>query len=374
MDVNEFHRKRGADAVRQHFDQNAEKYQAKGEAQKKQPRLIQRSSEFLSAMQPPDYLVDGILQRRFCYSLTALTGHAKTAIALVFAASIALGKPIGPYQVEKGRVLYFAGENPEDIRMRWAAMSDAMGFDESIDVVFLPGVFKISQILARVKQEIEAIGPLSLVIVDTSAAYFEGDDENTNVQMGTHARLLRSLVNLPGGPTVLVCCHPVKNAGQDNLIPRGGGAFLNEVDGNLTLWKIDDISTLHWQGKFRGPDFAPVPFLLKTIRSDKVKDTKGRQMPNVMAKALTESESRDAAAKSISDEDALLQAIAARPRAHYEDLCIRLGWIGEKGAEKWKVTRVAKRLLDHKLIRKTRTGLEITEKGLAELKARKGKF
>jgi hypothetical protein len=24
------------------------------------------------------------------------------------------------------------------------------------------------------------------------------------------------------GPTVLVCCHPVKHAGDDNLLPRGG--------------------------------------------------------------------------------------------------------------------------------------------------------
>ena len=39
---------------------------------------------------------------------------------------------------------------------------------------------------------------------------------------------------MPGEPCVIVACHPVKNASDDNLIPRGGGAFLNEVDGNLT--------------------------------------------------------------------------------------------------------------------------------------------
>jgi len=33
----------------------------------------------------------------------------------------------------------------------------------------------------------------------------------------------------------LVNCHPVKNASRDNLLPMGGSAFLNEVDGNLTL-------------------------------------------------------------------------------------------------------------------------------------------
>jgi hypothetical protein len=33
---------------------------------------------------------------------------------------------------------------------------------------------------------------------------------------------------------VVVNCHPVKNATADNLLPAGGGTFLNEVDGNLT--------------------------------------------------------------------------------------------------------------------------------------------
>src|SRR5262249_40398803 len=35
------------------------------------------------------------------------------------------------------------------------------------------------------------------------------------------------LSRLPGGPTVLICCHPTKNA--ESLVPRGGGAF--QVDG-----------------------------------------------------------------------------------------------------------------------------------------------
>jgi len=60
---------------------------------------------------------------------------------------------------------------------------------------------------------------VALVVVDTSAAYYEGDDENANVQMGIHARRLRALVGLPGEPCVLVACHPVKNATPDNMVP-----------------------------------------------------------------------------------------------------------------------------------------------------------
>jgi hypothetical protein len=48
----------------------------------------------------------------------------------------------------------------------------------------------------------------------------------------------------------------------------GGSAFLNEVDGNLTLWATAERQmTLHWQGKFRGPEFEPMTFELEVPRA-----------------------------------------------------------------------------------------------------------
>src|SRR5262249_6667315 len=123
--------------------------------------------------------------------------------------------------------------------------------------------------------EIELIGDVGLIIVDTSAAYFEGDAENDNKQHGDHARRLRGLTALPGRPCVIAACHPVKNAADDNLIPRGGGAFLNEVDGNLTARTTDGGVEVHTQGKFRGPDFAPLHFQLRTVTHERLKDLKG---------------------------------------------------------------------------------------------------
>jgi hypothetical protein len=49
---------------------------------------VQSQADFLAGFVPPDYLVDGVLQRRFVYSLTAQTGHGKTALALLLARAI----------------------------------------------------------------------------------------------------------------------------------------------------------------------------------------------------------------------------------------------------------------------------------------------
>jgi predicted DNA-binding transcriptional regulator AlpA len=295
-------------------------------------KLIVSSAEFLAGFIPPDYLIDGMLQRRFCYSLTAPTGSGKTAILLLMSASVALGRAIGEYQVEKGRVLYLAGENPDDVRMRWLAMADSMQFDPAqIDVHFLPGVFKLSEISGRVRAEIETIGPVVMVVVDTSAAYFEGDLENDNVQMGAHARRMRSLVTLPGEPSVVVACHPVKNAGPENMLPRGGGAYLAEMDGNLTGTKSSSIVTLHWQGKYRGPDFVPIPFMLMPATTGRLRDCKGRLIPTVVAKTLSERERGEAEASSRDDEEALLIALTEHDHASMSGLASALSWLTKDG-------------------------------------------
>lgn len=314
---------------------------------------------------PPDYIVDSILQRRFIYSLTARTGAGKTALALVLATQVAIGNAIGDIEVTQGRVLYFAGENPDDVRMRWIAMSQNYNFDiETIPVSFVPGTFKISQIMARVAKEIEKHGDMALVIIDTSAAYFEGDDENHNVQAGAHARQLRSLVNLPGGPCVVVLCHPVKNAAADNLLPRGGGAFIAEVDGNLTANKDDSTVELHWQGKFRGPDFAPLQFVLKTVTHQQLKTSRGRLIPTVIASHLTETAREAMAGVTRSNEDKLLAEISRNEKASLAALAVALGWYFKNGAaNRAQVQRSANALIKAKLITRERDGFALTDKG-----------
>jgi hypothetical protein len=333
-------------------------------------KLIQSSGDFVRGFVPPDYLIDGILQRRFCYSLTARTGAGKTAIALLMAAHTALGRAIGGIEVTKGRVLYLAGENPDDVRMRWIAMAQNYDFDvDTIPVSFVPGAFKLSQVKARIAQEIEAHGDVSFVIVDTSAAYFEGDDENHNVQAGAHARQIRSLVNLPGGPCVLVLCHPVKNAPTDNLSPRGGGAFVAEVDGNLTASKDDSTVELHWQVKFRGPDFAPIAFLLRSVTHERLKTSRGKLIPTVIAEHLSETAQQDLGRTARFHEDTLLAEIAKNGNASQSEYARACGWFLRNGEpHKSKVARVKAQLQAARLIAVERGEVVLTEKGKKAVK------
>jgi AAA domain-containing protein len=252
-------------------------------------------AEFLAGFVPPDYLVEGVIQRRFIYALTARTGDGKTALALLLAQAVGSADPnarFGPHAVEKGKVVYFVGENPDDVRCRTKG-ADALRSDnpESDRIYFIEGVFDIAGLREKLNEAVAKLGGVDLVIIDTSAAYFLGDDEISNTQMGTHARTLRALTTLPGGPCVVVLCHPTKHVTDPSqLLPRGGSAFLNEMDGNLTAWRHDETLVTFHHGKLRGPGFEPITFKLEKITRESLVDSKGRQMPTVRAASITEQE------------------------------------------------------------------------------------
>ncbi|MBR0879653.1 MULTISPECIES: AAA family ATPase [Bradyrhizobium] len=335
------------------------------------PRIL-TSEQFVRGFVPPDYLLDGMLQRRFFYSLTGKTGAGKTAIMLLLAAHSALGQPLLEREVDGGKVLYLAGENADDVRMRWIAMAQQMDFDiSSIDVNFIPGVFKITEMYERVRAEIVLLGDVVAIFIDTSAAFFEGVDENDNKQSGDHARLLRRFTEMPGRPCVIAACHPVKNATDDNLVPRGGGAFLAEVDGNLAAKAHDGSIEISAQGKFRGPDFAPVTFQLRTVTHQDLKDSKGRLIPTVVASPLSEV-GREEIAKTVHfRENELLVALAdpANRAASLADLARACKWFMSDGQPyKVLVQRMLKSLIGQKLVVKKRGGrYALTGQGAQEI-------
>src|SRR4029077_21036325 len=151
--------------------------------------LILTAKQYVAGVSPPAYLVDGILQRGYLYSLTARTGHGKTAVGMYVAQSIARGVPMHGREVKAGTVLLLAGENPDDIRARFLVLADAYGFKaEDLKMRFVAGVIDIAAKMPAIKAEAEAISDLVLVIVDTAAAYFPGDESNSNSQQGAYAR------------------------------------------------------------------------------------------------------------------------------------------------------------------------------------------
>ncbi|MFO1099749.1 MAG: AAA family ATPase [Xanthobacteraceae bacterium] len=368
-DANNILRENGSDALRAAFDCATDPFAEK-------PPCV-HVSDWVKSFTPPDYVVEGVLQRGFFYSMTGRTGSGKTSIAIRLSAAVGhpnTGQHFGPYEVEPGRVLYIPAENHVDVQMRFIGLSHRLRIDLSrfnlmidYDAEKLAKNFDVE--FTRIQKQFENQNNLSLVIIDTSPAMFQGDEENSNAQIGNHARRLRKFTTLPGKPSVIALCHPTKNASDpDHLIPRGGGAYLAEVDGNLSVWDHGDrLADLHWCGKFRGPSFEKFTFKHETINTMQLMDTKGRLIPTVVSRLVSEEEIQEAEHTAVSQEDQLLTAILEDPKGTLETWATACGW-----KNKYVAMRVAEQLKKLRLIRKRGRDIVLTKDGRsAATKARK---
>jgi hypothetical protein len=217
--------------------------------------------------------------------------------------------------------------------------------------------------------EMEKIGDVAMVVVDTSAAYYEGDEVNSNTQQAAHGRMMRTLIALPGGPCVLVNCHPVKNAAADNLLPLGAGGFLNEIDGNLTCAIDNGAVDVHWQGKFRGPDFEPLTFeIVGDITHERLVNSKGRKIPTVIARHLSDVGKEEIKKTGEANAKLLLAEIEKNPNNSVAGYAEALGWrTPAKKPQKSKVYRLLKLLHGARWITKELDSYTVTEKGKKQL-------
>jgi hypothetical protein len=326
------------------------------------PIVVKRADAFCHEYVPLSYTIEPVLRSNALYTLTARTGHGKTGFVIAAALAVAPDRPdILGLEVAQGRVVYVACENADDVRMR--LMTSA--FVHNVDLGELGHMLMVVDV-RRKPEEIRAaldetahLGDFALINIDTFAAFFDGDNVNDAVQGGAFMRRMRPLTQLRGLPAVIVAAHPVKNASEEQLIPYGSGAILNEVDGNLTLWKRPEtgIVNLHWQGKLRGLEFQPVPFRFDISASPDVIDAKGRQvqLPTIIRSTAEADDDRKAA--EINIDVRLMRTIIEDPKGSQRD------WAAKIERAPSNINGRLQRLADEKLVEQVLGKWTVTPKG-----------
>ena len=258
---------------------------------------LQNWDEFNASQPRRPYLIKGLIQAGSLFALTGFTGHAKTTVTLHMALMMSRGitEHFGCLDHEirrQGTTVYICGENPANVRDQWLACCIANGTTPDKErVIFVPGRFDHEHEMEKFLQALGDIDDLALVIVDTLQAFFMGEDDNSNAAMGAFARSWSPVCNLPSMPTVIINCHPAgksANDAKENLVPRGGGAFLGEIDANLSVYRDGDEVTVHWAGKFRGQYPEPIKFTLEDVCVDELKDDDGNDMPMAVLRIQTQ--------------------------------------------------------------------------------------
>lgn len=327
-------------------------------------------AQFLADTTTPDWVVDGIIQRGNLYALTAPTNHGKTAVSMVMAVAIAAGVAFGGRAAKVGRVLILCGENQDGFRLRLMATMVSMGVDiaaVSEQTLVVPFAAAIESLLPKIQVEATKFGELSFVLVDTSVSYFSGADENDNVAAYQHAAALRALTLLPGKPAVVANCHPSNSADRDRCVPRGGGAFLNEIDTNLIVFADGRTAELHWSTKKRGPDFDPMFFEYKA----RYVEQHGTQVPTIVASHIDEYRQKEIRLKQREHGNRLLRAMLDEPDGTIRDWAGRCGFV--TGQQNHPHTSHVARLLGYLkelqlVANNRRDGWHLTKSGKEEAK------
>ena len=328
------------------------------------PPLVETASEFLSRYIPVDWVIDGLLIRGYVYGLTSRPNHGKTTVATAISLHVACGEPFAGAEVQGGNVLMLLGENAENSRLMLIAAAQHLDLSTSnVEIVStaapLEGI--LEDVIAGCRRD-----DYALVVVDSSAAYYSGGDENDNVQAGEHARTLRRLTSLPGRPAVLVCCHPTKAAERENMYPRGGSAFLAEIDTNLTIWASDGTIELS-HNKVRGPVIDALSLRVELVTLQGYVDRKARPVQAPVASPMTDVQAAIAHKATVEADNRLLFALLHHPKESLAEWARLCGWLTAANLpEKYKVSRALVRLQTDKLVSKSRHGWYLTSAGKSE--------
>jgi AAA domain/Bifunctional DNA primase/polymerase, N-terminal len=334
---------------------NVVKFETPGmrEREEDKPIIPARRSDaatFLRAYQPISYTLGGILPSGSAYGLTGKQGSGKTSFMIPASIAVAMGLPelLGLDEVCRGRVAYITIENPADFRMKLAVNCYVHGITyEQIgpELTILDGRETPEAMIASLIDDVEEFGPFQLICFDTFQAGFaaaNGGDFNSNSDVLAFALRLRNLTNVPTTPSLLIAFHPIKNADESSLVPYGGGALMNEIDGNLTLWNEGAIKL--YQNRVRGPEFEPKFFRIEKLSSPDIVDVQGRQILLPVMRPTTE---RDAEEREIIESQtdiSLLRALVLNPKASFREMAFATA------LPKSNVGRKIKKLIGRKML------------------------
>lgn len=283
--------------------------------------LVQSFDQFIGARKPVVWAVQNMIQRGYIYSLTARWGHGKTAVTLPLGMHVAHGMPWAGFKVEQTRVLYLAGENPDDVRLRAVQAAQVFGMDPEVlaeNMFFTTRALNLTaaEQAAVLVDQVAALG-IGLCFVDTGVAHSAMEEENSNAEMHDLAVALRRLSDGLAGAAVICLMHPPKASSRDTLTTRGGGAFAGEIDGELLLWQdgvTKQVELFHGT-KLRGPGFKPVFFELQRHEMD-MADNFGDLVQTVVAVPVGEGSAGPRAARETPAQHKALDTLMLACRKH----------------------------------------------------------
>lgn len=184
-----------------------------------------------------DYVIKHMLPAQSLCSIYGPSGSYKSFLAVSWACHIAAGASWSGKKVERGAVLYVVGEGGVGVPRRIKAWEQVHG--QEVDNLWLVNrpVFpvresEVSEVILAARQiTAECAMPVRLVVIDTLARCFGGNDENDARDMGAFIEGC-DVIKQKTGATVLVVHHSGKDETKG---ARGSSSFRAALDAEFNV-------------------------------------------------------------------------------------------------------------------------------------------
>jgi hypothetical protein len=221
------------------------------EARPAQPR---RLSEIMAEERPTDFVIEGLVRIGGTTLLIGEPKLGKSQMSLDIALAVARGEAFCGLATKKGRVIYYALEDGEDIVRDRVRMRGLLGMDEDVYIGTTPPV--VEDNVAILEEHIDAIQP-TLIIIDTLRAVSVSGGKSENEASFADAIYRVAKLARERGVAALIVHHTVKaTTGNPISDARGTSAIAGAVDVVAGLYRREDVMRLAWRGRFGTGDLV----------------------------------------------------------------------------------------------------------------------
>ena len=229
-------------------------------------RFTSRFAHEMANQEPIEWLIKGVVPKAELIILYGASGAGKTFVALDYAFAIARGVDWRGRRVKQGIVVIIAAEGGKGVAQRLQAYAQYHGIDlrdvPNLRIITAAPNFLESEDIAEVIAELQAIGDVSCVMVDTLAQVTPGANENTSEDMGRALSNVR-LIHRATDATVLGVHHAGKDLSRGS---RGWSGLKAAADAQIEVIRHEDGSReIHIEKMKDGEDGTRWGFKLEVV-------------------------------------------------------------------------------------------------------------
>jgi hypothetical protein len=215
------------------------------EARPLQPRKL---SDIMTEDTPTDFVIEGLLRAGGTTILIGEPKLGKSQMSLDLALAVSRGEAFAGLATKKGRVIYYALEDGEDIVRDRVKSRGLTGLDEDLYIGTTPPVVEDST--ALLEEHIDLFQP-SMVIIDTLRAMSVSTGKSENEASFADSIYRIAKVARDRGVAAIIVHHTVKaTTGNPITDARGTSAIAGAVDVVAGLYRRDEVMKLAWRGRF----------------------------------------------------------------------------------------------------------------------------